>query len=207
MRRMMIITAGAVCAAGAWWWLKSPRSTPVAVNSSSPGQTSGADSPLDYLNFDFNKILSGDSNMPISNKPYQQSGGDPVPKGIRNNNPLNIEAGRDQWQGMKGDDGRFIIFESPFWGIRAAARTLKTYRDKWGLNNVQDIVTRWAPPSDNNPTDKYISFVARKAGVLASQPLGAADYPRVVSAMIHFENGYNPYDEITISNATAEGFA
>lgn len=151
-------------------------------------------SSSEYLDFDFNQLLSGDSNMRTT-------------KGIRNKNPLNIEAGRDKWQGMVGSDGRFIIFDSAFWGIRAAARIMKNYRDKRGLENVQDIVTRWAPPSDNNPTDKYIAFVANQAGVLASQPLADTDYPRVIAAMIHFENGYNPYDEATLSAATAQGLA
>ena len=41
-------------------------------------------------------------------------------RGIRNNNPLNIEAGENC--GAKGTDGRFVIFETAEHGIRAAAR-------------------------------------------------------------------------------------
>ncbi|MCJ8346689.1 hypothetical protein MJH12_14190 [bacterium] len=128
------------------------------------------------------------------------------PKGLNNNNPLNIEVGSDKLLGMIGNEGRFIIFESPFWGIRAAACILKVYRDERGLNNIRDIVIRWASPSDNHPKDDYISFVANHVGILASESLGVIDYPRVIGAMIHFENGYNPYNEIIVSNATAAGF-
>ncbi|WP_256871119.1 virion protein [Shewanella sp. Scap07] len=128
-------------------------------------------------------------------------------KGIRNNNPLNVEySERNPWQGQSGTDGRFAIFETAFYGIRAAARTMKTYRDKHGLKTIEAIVNRWAPPSDNNPTQNYINFVANKAGVTATKPLSMADYPRVVAAMIHFENGYNPYEHSEISSATAAGF-
>lgn len=128
------------------------------------------------------------------------------PKGIRNNNPLNVEKSGDQWQGMTGNDGRFVIFSSPFYGIRAAARILKNYRDKYGLNTVAGIINRWAPPSDNNPTQRYADFVATKAGLQVNQVIPTAYYSRVVSAMIHFENGYNPYDQNTITSAVAAGF-
>jgi len=208
MRRVMLISAGAVCAAGAWWWFKSPRSTPAAVNTSPPGQTSDAGSPLDYLNFDFGALFPKSSAAnSAEQKPYIVEGDNMIlPKGLKNNNPLNIEAGRDQWQGMTGSDGRFIIFESAFYGIRAAARIMKNYRDKYGLNTVQGIVNRWAPPSDNNPTEKYINFVANRAGVSAQQPLSMADYSKVIAVMIHFENGYNPYDQAEIARATSAGF-
>ncbi|MGI2072638.1 virion protein [Shewanella baltica] len=128
------------------------------------------------------------------------------PRGITNNNPLNIEYG-DNWQGLTGSDGRFAKFESAFYGIRAAGRILKNYRDKYGLKTVSGIVNRWAPPSDNNPTQKYIDFVASKAGVNANSPLSMADYPRVVAAMIHFENGFNPYEQNEIVTAVNAGFA
>ncbi|BAJ02153.1 hypothetical protein [Shewanella violacea] len=196
LRLLTVMGVGGAVAVIAAYRFKSPK------NNNDQSINDSARLNLEYLNFDFTSLFFGTDNASAKDTNSVRK-----PKGLANNNPLNLEAGRDQWQGMKGNDGRFIIFESAFWGIRAAARTLKTYRDKRGLNNVQDIVTRWAPPSDNNPTDKYISFVAKQAGVLASQPLGVADYPRVIAAMIHFENGYNPYEASIVAAATAEGFA
>ncbi|WP_394131649.1 hypothetical protein [Shewanella maritima] len=161
---------------------------------------------MDWLNLNFDSLLSGDSDMQ-NNNPYQGEQGDPIPKGIRNNNPLNVEySAANPWNGQTGSDGRFSTFTSAFYGIRAAARTLKTYRDKYGLDNVYGIIHRWAPPSDNNPTDKYIEFVAQKAFVAQGQQLTEADYVHVVAAMIHFENGYNPYELSEISAAVAAGF-
>lgn len=200
--RWFLLFLGALSGGLFFYRLAAPAAkqpTGQAAKSSSTGLTP-------YLDFDFNKLLSGDSNMKTSTKPYQQAGGDPVPKGIRNNNPLNIESNDTPWQGKIGDDGRFIIFDTAHHGIRAAARTMRTYRDRHHLDSVEEIINRWAPPSDNNPTEKYIAFVASKAGVHPQSTLSAADYPHVIGAMIHFENGYNPYDQKTIEQATVAGF-
>ncbi len=45
-----------------------------------------------------------------------------TPRGIRNNNPLNIRRTRDKWKGMKAlqSDAQFAQFESMEWGWRAA---------------------------------------------------------------------------------------
>lgn len=201
IRVLALMGVGGVVASFAAYRLAAPKARGV-TQETSPEEHPPTGTDTDYLNVDFSSIF----DVPGA-APKKETSPVRKPKGIANHNPLNIEAGRDKWQGMTGSDGRFIIFESVFWGIRAAARILKNYRDKRALNNVQSIVTRWAPPSDNNPTDRYIAFVANKAGVLATQPLGEADYPKVIAAMIHFENGYNPYDESIISSATAEGFA
>ncbi|WP_199899828.1 hypothetical protein [Shewanella marina] len=149
---------------------------------------------------DFNEALDNWSPNINSN-----NGVNNMPRGIRNNNPLNIETG-DNWQGLIGSDGRFAQFETPFYGIRAAGRTLRTYRIKYGLTNIAQIINRWAPPHEN-PTDKYIDFVATQAGISANQSLSMADYPRVVAAMIHFENGINPYEQNIINSAVAAGLA
>ncbi len=49
-----------------------------------------------------------------------------IPRGIRNNNPLNIEHSQSKWQGMAVEqtDKRFVQFKSMTWGIRAAFKTL-----------------------------------------------------------------------------------
>ena len=121
-----------------------------------------------------------------------------TPRGIRNNNPLNIRVSNDKWLGLVGGDGAFFQFESAVYGLRAAARILKNYRDKYGLNTIVGIVNRWAPPNENN-TQSYINSVAGKVGVDANQVLNDADYKQLIAAMIYHENGEQPYsiDEIT----------
>lgn len=127
------------------------------------------------------------------------------PRGIRNNNPLNIRISSDKWQGATGDDGAFIQFDNPIKGIRAAARILKNYRDKYGLVSVASIVNRWAPPVEND-TASYIKSVAKKVLVDANQPLSDSDYPNLIRAMIYHENGQQPYAPDIINQGFNEGF-
>lgn len=116
------------------------------------------------------------------------------PRGIRNNNPLNIEAGQftQGMPGFAGSDGRFAKFESPDQGLAAADRLLQTYNQKHGLNTVSGVIGRWAPSSDGNNVGNYAGFVAKKLGVAPDQPLDM-DRPEVrqalAVAMAEFENG------------------
>ncbi|MEI8706684.1 virion protein [Pseudoalteromonas sp. B62] len=118
-------------------------------------------------------------------------------KGLRNNNPLNIEENGTDWVGHAGDDGRFVIFETVEHGLRAAGRILRTYATKYQLNTIAGIVSRWAPPSEND-TQNYINFVSQKTGIAHDRPLTRETYPQVLAAMIHMENGSQPFslDEI-----------
>lgn len=127
------------------------------------------------------------------------------PRGIRNNNPLNIRVSGDNWQGATGDDGAFVQFDSPVKGVRAGARILKNYRDKYGLNSVSGIISRWAPPLEND-TASYIKSVARKVLVDENQPLSESDYPNLIRAMIYHENGIQPYEPDIINQGFNEGF-
>lgn len=129
-----------------------------------------------------------------------------TPRGIRNNNPLNIRKSSDNWQGKTGDDGAFVIFDTPHNGIRAAGRLLKTYRDKYGLVSIRGIINRWAPPSEND-TESYITSVEKQTGLFRDLTLQAADYPAVVAAMIRHENGQQPYELALITAAVADGLA
>jgi len=128
-----------------------------------------------------------------------------TPRGIKNKNPLNIRENGINWQGKTGDDGDFVQFDNAQNGIRAAARILKTYRDKYGLTSVFDIVMRWAPPSENDTTS-YIDDVAAKIGVGRNESLAISDYPALIEAMIKHENGIQPYDEATIQAGFEQGF-
>lgn len=115
-------------------------------------------------------------------------------RGLRNNNPLNIEAGdfTKGQTGYTGSDGRFAKFSSLDQGIRAADNLLTVYSKKHGLNTVSGIVNRWAPPSDGNPTSAYADTVAKAIGVAPDQPIDMGDSSvrrRVIEAMSKFENG------------------
>ena len=88
-----------------------------------------------------------------------------IPRGIRNNNPLNIIRTKTVWMGMAKvqKDKKFVTFEKMEYGWRAAFVLLtRTYYRKWHLNTIRKIVTRWAPPQDGNNVGRYINFVASR---------------------------------------------
>lgn len=126
-----------------------------------------------------------------------------LPRGIRNNNPGNIED-NTKFMGMVGSDGRFAIYETPFYGIRAIGRQLKLYRDRDGINTIAGIISRWAPDTEND-TANYIRFVSERAAVPEFAPLAPSDYPNVIAAMIQLENGQQPYDLALLQNAVSAG--
>lgn len=116
------------------------------------------------------------------------------PRGIRNNNPLNIEAGNftASQAGFQGSDGRFAKFATPEQGYAAADNLLGVYSDKHGINTIQGVINRWAPANDGNPVSAYAASVARDVGVAPDQPLDLKNpqvRAAVSSAMAKFENG------------------
>ena len=73
-------------------------------------------------------------------------------------------------------------------GIRAAFVLLRTYSIKYKANCIQDIVTRWAPPSEND-TDAYIKNVCLWTGFGGLQRLTEEDWPKLIRAMARQECG------------------
>lgn len=128
-----------------------------------------------------------------------------APLGIRNNNPLNIRATGINWQGAIDESNGYLVFESAFHGLRAAARVLRTYRLNYGLTSVEQIISRWAPPSEND-TQSYINHVASKLGVPPGQSLSIARYPELMAIMILHENGKQPYSTAEIIKGFNAGF-
>lgn len=112
------------------------------------------------------------------------------PRGYRNNNPLNIEAGpfAASQQGYLGSDGRFARFASLDQGVGAADKLLNTYDKKYGLNSVAGIINRWAPPGENN-SSAYAATVSRQLGVDPNAPLSTDQRRPLIDAMAQYENG------------------
>lgn len=94
------------------------------------------------------------------------------PRGIRNNNPGNIEA-EGKWKEFGGalrSDGRFIVFNSQLMGIRAIGKILKTYKRDYNLDTISGAIERWAPPKENN-TPEYIKNVSEWTGIDKDQKI------------------------------------
>ncbi len=121
-------------------------------------------------------------------------------RGLRNNNPGNIEKG-EKWLGLAPEqpDARFATFTKPEYGIRALAKLLLNYERLYNITTVAGIINRWAPGHEN-PTDAYVQFVARAAGVKATETINVRQkLPHLVRAIIQFENGIQPYPDEVIN--------
>ncbi len=131
-------------------------------------------------------------------------------RGIRNHNPGNIDRQpKVRWQGMSADqsgDRRFVVFDSPKWGIRAIARVLITYQDAREaadgskIDTVREIIARWAPPAEND-TGAYAEHVAKLIRLGVDEKIDVYDYATMralVAAIITHENGVQPYDDATL---------
>lgn len=127
-------------------------------------------------------------------------------RGLRNNNPGNIRISDTPWKGKlaASKDPEFETFDTPVDGIRAIARLLMTYFDEYGLNTVTSIITRWAPPNENN-THAYIRAVCESSGYEpdAVLTLSADTLCKLVPAIIRQENGEQPYSEPVIAAGVA----
>jgi len=124
-------------------------------------------------------------------------------KGIRNNNPGNIEVGGDKWYGAVSDDGRFLIFKGALHGIRAVAKLIRTYEAKYNLNTIEGIITRWAPPKEND-TESYIKSVAQKTGIKRDAKLNINNdttMMKLVNAIIAHENANYRYNQSVVKGA------
>lgn len=119
------------------------------------------------------------------------------PRGVRNSNPGNIRWG-DPWQGLvpmaQRTDPDFCQFVDPSWGVRALARTLITYQDKYHLRSVATIISRWAPASEND-TNSYIRAVSQQTGFEPGQQINMHRYDHLrplLEAIIRHECGAGP---------------
>jgi len=125
-----------------------------------------------------------------------------LPRGIRNNNPLNIRrTAKDQWKGLRAQqtDASFCQFERLEYGWRAAFYLLtRTYYHKYRLFTIRMIINKWAPPNENL-TSTYIENVSRLTGIAPDEPIGIpSDQPtrwmKLGIAMAIQENGTESLD-------------
>ena len=115
-----------------------------------------------------------------------------LPRGIRNNNPLNIRIG-NKWVGevQNPTDSEFEQFTSMVYGLRAGFKLIRRYIERYHLCTVKEILSRWAPTNENN-TKSYVSFVCERSGIGALDTISFDDENKMVAlveAMCVFENG------------------
>ena len=111
-----------------------------------------------------------------------------LPRGLRNNNPGNIEYGPfAKRHGATGSDGRFAIFPTMEAGQAAQQALLNGYLSS-GSNTIRKAISKWAPSSENN-TEAYVNAVSKQMGIGADQPLSSSHIPALADAIGRHENG------------------
>lgn len=124
-----------------------------------------------------------------------------IPRGYRNNNPCNIRKTQGKaWVGevQPSLDPAFKQFKSMAYGFRAAMMLIRNYGKRYGCKTIKDIITRWAPPSENS-TAEYIKAVCAEMGqgYTAQTVIDASNgeaMQKLVRAMALMENGFVPKD-------------
>lgn len=113
-----------------------------------------------------------------------------VPLNVRNNNPGNI----------KDSQGNFKIFDSPEAGQEAMRQDLmtkvsgnsKAMEANFGKGykpTLFNLISTWAPASDNNDPEKYAETVSKDTGIGRDQVLTPADVEKLIPAMTKVEGG------------------
>ena len=115
------------------------------------------------------------------------------PRGLRNNNPLNIRKG-NEWQGERHPqtDPDFEEFKNLEDGFRAAFVLIRNYiRRRPPINTPRLIIQRWAPAKEN-PTNHYLQYVCKRAALQPDESLTFDQKNKIcclVWAMAEFECG------------------
>jgi hypothetical protein len=117
-----------------------------------------------------------------------------VSRGLRNNNPLNLEISSSNWTGKipvaQNTDGTFEQFTDIGYGLRAGAENAVN-----SINNndtLAQYITVFAPPAEND-TNSYINTVSADTGIAATDVLAnnldATVLASLMRAQIIVENG------------------
>ena len=114
-------------------------------------------------------------------------------RGLRNNNPGNIRKSKDLFLGeiRPSADKSFKQFENMAYGYRAMFRILGNYGRHYKLDTLEKVITRWAPPKENN-TNNYIKSVSEWSGVDKDSKVWIDNRQQmcsIVAAMSRMENG------------------
>lgn len=121
------------------------------------------------------------------------------PRGLRNNNPLNLGfvAGQQGLDPAAPSDGRFGRYTSMEAGIAQSVRQMQIHARR-GFDTVGKLIQKWAPETEND-TAGYIRRVEAETGLGRDSRIDFTDeamLARLVRAMARVENGRAPGDDV-----------
>ncbi|EPS7437417.1 lytic transglycosylase [Citrobacter freundii] len=184
-----------------------PSATPAVEDSANRS----ADWVKENLGFDPRSVGRTIRGWFGDDEPDQHAQSAKAPRGIRNNNPGNIDFRGQSGATLERPGGRFARFETVYDGLKALSRQLMRYFEGKTtgkpLQTLNDIISTWAPGNENN-TGAYIAQLSKMMGVAPDAILNLKD-PQVMSSLmngiIHHENGRNPYPSELVRMAAGGG--
>lgn len=125
-------------------------------------------------------------------------------RGEKLNNPFDIEKSAIKWQGKiePSSDATFEQFQTRVLGLRAGFLDLKN-QPKEGLDTIRKIITKFAPPSENN-TEGYIKSICDKLQINPDDIVDLDDYTTLKAlglAVLMNEDGEVIYSDAEINQA------
>ena len=113
-------------------------------------------------------------------------------RGIRNNNPGNLQKSRVKWQGkvIPSTDSRFEQFQNIHFGLRAMATDLTNDITLKKLDTLTKLTEVYAPRFENDTTS-YISQIAIETGLNRNETINLTPELlfKIMKAKIRVENG------------------
>lgn len=184
-----------------------PSATPAVEDSANRS----ADWVKENLGFDPRSVGRTIRGWFGDDEPDQHAQSAKAPRGIRNNNPGNIDFRGQSGATLERPGGRFARFETAYDGLKALSRQLMRYFEGKTtgkpLQTLNDIISTWAPGNENN-TGAYIAQLSKMMGVAPDAILNLKD-PQVMyslmNGIIHHENGRNPYPSELVRMAAGGG--
>jgi hypothetical protein len=161
---------------------------------------------------------ANNANNANNMKRYYAAGGvDPSsPLNVRYNNPGNLRPptmkNANDWWGEGAvtsiDSGNgFAIFSSPEEGLKALKQQLTLDGIKKGMT-IKELIYKFAPPDDNNPSDAYAANMANALGLKVDDKISKNQIDDFAAAVIFQEGGPSALDsyknflpESSVSNA------
>lgn len=134
------------------------------------------DKAKNYLGF------GDEGEEPAEPVQHAQSANRSKTRGARNNNPGNLEFRGQRGAVPEQGPGRFAAFKTMGEGVAALYRQLIRYFQR-GKDTIAEIVNTYAPSSDGNNVQAYISHLSKATGKGANEKLNPNDIETMRSLM------------------------
>lgn len=107
------------------------------------------------------------------------------------NNPFNLRYNpRNRWQGQCGSLRGFCVFDDLDHCVRAVAICIMRSYRKAQVRTYSQIISRYAPKSDDNPTQVYLQFILDHVHKFPwDEPRSLDDFANLLYYIVWFEQG------------------